>query len=91
MTKMPSTSTSHNPSAPPSPMRLVSMAKDLAYWLALGRFIEAFASAEIMLFNYLVIISKMKNDIARVFLRQGPNRSPSQLCARYNGYYAARP
>jgi len=32
----------------------VSLEKDPVYWQALGEFIEAFASAEIMLFSYFV-------------------------------------
>jgi hypothetical protein len=41
------------PNISPTSPRRISNPKDPAYWEALGEFIEAFASAETVLFNYL--------------------------------------
>jgi hypothetical protein len=47
--------------------RTISMAKDPAYWQALGQFIESFAGTEIILFNYLAVLSKTKLEVAKIF------------------------
>jgi len=48
-------------------MRSVRTVQDPAYWQALGRFIEDYAGVEILLFNYVVALSKMNHGIARIF------------------------
>jgi len=45
----------------------VSLEKDPVYWQALGEFIEAFASAEIMLFSYFVNHAGIPFSIAKAF------------------------
>jgi hypothetical protein len=54
--------------APPGSRSWISTAKDPAYWQALGEFIEAFASAELLLFNYLVMHAAIPHSTARVLL-----------------------
>jgi hypothetical protein len=46
----------------------VSVTKDPAYWQALGEFIEAFAGAETMLFNYLVACAGMSHKAGRAII-----------------------
>lgn len=59
------------PSKPPvittttPPPRVASAVKDPAYWQALGKFIEAFAFAETLLFNYLAALSGTSHAISR--------------------------
>jgi hypothetical protein len=59
-------------SSPQSARRIVSLVKDPAYWQALGQFIEAFAHAEILLFNYIVGMSRMTHDMARLMIGGDP-------------------
>ena len=58
---------------PPKPVDVsseswVSSEKDPAYWQALGELIEAFASAETLLFNYLAMCAGITHHIARTLL-----------------------
>jgi hypothetical protein len=46
----------------------VSAVKDPAYWQELGEFIEAFASAETLLFNYLAMCAGLTHNTARALL-----------------------
>jgi hypothetical protein len=52
---------------PKSP-RSISIVRDPAYWQALGEFIEAFASAETMLFTYLAVCANIPNSTAKALL-----------------------
>lgn len=49
----------------PRPPRLISFTKDPAYWQALGEFIELFASAEHVLFNYLSLYVNIHPQLAK--------------------------
>jgi|SRR5580658_8498641 hypothetical protein len=51
--------------APTVPPRAISMQPDPAYWQALGRFIEAFASTETTLFNYLIALVDVPHAVGR--------------------------
>ena len=52
----------------PRPPRSVSFTKDPAYWQALGEFVEIFASAENVLFNYLFLCANIPVISARALL-----------------------
>jgi hypothetical protein len=55
-------------STDPRTGRTLSSVRDPDYWQALGEFIEAFASAETMLFQLLILSAKMRHDSARALL-----------------------
>jgi hypothetical protein len=68
MVKTPSKPDSAEEATVPPPKRTVNLTKDPAYWEALGQFIEAFAGAENLLFNYLVALSRTHVDVAKHFI-----------------------
>lgn len=63
---------------PPGRAR-ISFGDDPEYWKTLGRFIEAFASAEIVLFNLTAYYAKMPIQIAKVIL----SGSRTQVCIEH--------